>query len=306
MVDQPRPARGGSHATTVKSLPHVLEAVVPAAFAVGRGEPTRRRRKQPALRLGLRRDDVASSRRRRADVRRSSPTEPTWPTRYRRRSRAAVRVRDRERSPTSSPTTLDAIVVALAGDATPRTPRPAGKRVLAEHDGIVDQLHADARWARAVADYAAWNARPGPLGDADRRVDRRRSQPGPGGRAARAQRPQGHARTRVAAFAVSVESSDAADRRRNWPRTCLCSPDRRALSGAELVAGPGWFGAAQPPASERQRRASAARPFPAGSTTCCGASCDDRRSRRASSTPTSTCGTRRAPTGTRTCPAASS
>ena len=32
--------------------------------------------------------------------------------------------------------------------------------MLAEHDGIVDQLHADGRWARAVADYAAQSGRP--------------------------------------------------------------------------------------------------------------------------------------------------
>ena len=49
---------------------------------------------------------------------------------------------------------LDAVVVALAGAPSAGRATSAWERVLAEHAGIVDHIHADAGWARAVADYA--------------------------------------------------------------------------------------------------------------------------------------------------------
>lgn len=136
---------------------------------------------------------------------------------------------------------LDAVVVALEGTAAASGGAAAWERVLAEHTGIVEHLHADAGWARAVADHAAATDRPirlVTLTDATTAGGRSRAQAS----AQLARAARGATDDRVAAFAVSVEvpSDDApiAD----LVAHLLCSPDATELSGAELVAGAGWVG----------------------------------------------------------------
>jgi hypothetical protein len=115
--------------------------------------------------------------------------------------------------------------------------------VLAEHAGLAGHIHADAGWARAAADHAARTGRPlrlVTLTDATTSGGRSRAQAA--AQLARAARPATD--DRVAAFAVSVETRRAGDERPLGELVAhlLCSPDAAALSGAELVAGPGWIG----------------------------------------------------------------
>jgi hypothetical protein len=107
----------------------------------------------------------------------------------------------------------------------------------------VSEIHADAGWGRAVADLAI----------ADDRLIRLvtfTDATTAGGRS-RAQAASQHARAarqgtgdRVRALAVGVETAAA----RAIPSLgetaahLVCSPETPALSGAELVAGDGWFG----------------------------------------------------------------
>ncbi len=114
------------------------------------------------------------------------------------------------------------------------------EQILAEHDGIVDSIHSDARWARAVADYAAQSGRPVRLvmlTDALTSGGRSRAQ----SFAQHARNARRATKEAVAAFAVSVETSQTG------PVAALavhllCTPEAEALSGAELVAAAGWFG----------------------------------------------------------------
>jgi NAD(P)-dependent dehydrogenase (short-subunit alcohol dehydrogenase family) len=99
---------------------------------------------------------------------------------------------------------LDAIVVAPAGGQAPATSTGGWEQVLAEHRGIVEHIHTDAGWARAVADYAAGTARPVQLVTLTDAVTAE-------GRS-RAQASAQHARVavsategRVTAFAASIE-----------------------------------------------------------------------------------------------------
>jgi NAD(P)-dependent dehydrogenase (short-subunit alcohol dehydrogenase family) len=137
--------------------------------------------------------------------------------------------------------TVDALVVALAG------PAAAGggarwEQVLAEHADLVEQLHADAAWARAAADHAAATERPlrlVTLTDAATAGGCSRAQAAAQlARAAR--RATGD---RVHAFAVSVEGGPA-----DGPPVAELAALLAAgaavegLAGAELVVGRGWLG----------------------------------------------------------------
>ncbi|MEO7428410.1 MAG: oxidoreductase, partial [Acidimicrobiales bacterium] len=138
---------------------------------------------------------------------------------------------------------LDAVVVALAGDAAISGATADWTGALAAHAGIVEQIHADASWVRAVADYAARAERPVrlvTLTDATTAGGRSRAQAS----AQLARSARGATDDRVAAFAVSIETPDAGDAHSvaGLAAHLLCSPDTPALSGAELVTGSGWFG----------------------------------------------------------------
>ena len=138
---------------------------------------------------------------------------------------------------------LDAVV--LVGSGTSPVPDGASdwERVLAEHADIVDQIHGDAAWARAVADHAARTERPVrlvTLTDATSAGGRSRAQASAQlARAAR--RATGD---RVAAFSVSIETSDPGDAPAvgELAAHLLCSPEAPPLSGAELVVSPGSIG----------------------------------------------------------------
>jgi NAD(P)-dependent dehydrogenase (short-subunit alcohol dehydrogenase family) len=138
---------------------------------------------------------------------------------------------------------LDAVVVAQRGNGSAPEGGSRWERVLAEHDGITSGIYADAAWTRAVADYAVAADRPVrlvTLTDATTAGGLTRAQA-----AAQHARPSRQAtKDRVTAFAVSVETTDAADRQvsSELAGNLVCSADAVALSGAELVVGPGWFG----------------------------------------------------------------
>ena len=102
---------------------------------------------------------------------------------------------------------VDAVVVAPAGRASTASSGDGWERVLAEHDGIVDDIHCDAGWARAAADHADSAARPLRLVtviDATTAGGRSRAQAS----AQLARVGRGTTEGRVSAFAVGVETSE--------------------------------------------------------------------------------------------------
>jgi hypothetical protein len=137
---------------------------------------------------------------------------------------------------------VDGVIAAAAG-------RPAvsgvaaWEQVLAEHDGIAGHIGDDAGWARAVADHAAATERPVrlvTLTDAVTAGGRSRAQA-----AAQLARASWKAtKERVAAFSVSVEGSGPSVNlaAAGLAAHLLCNPGAVELSGAELVAAPGWLG----------------------------------------------------------------
>ena len=137
---------------------------------------------------------------------------------------------------------VDAVVVALAAPA-PVGDADGWERVLAEHEGVTRQIHVDASWTRAVVALSAGADRPlrlVTLTDATTAGGRSRAQAS--AQLTRSSRRATH--ERVAAFAVSVESADAGDEVTvaELAAHLVCDADALALSGAELVAGSGWFG----------------------------------------------------------------
>ena len=138
---------------------------------------------------------------------------------------------------------VDAVVVALAGTPVAADLGPGWERALAEHTGIAEQIYADAAWSRAVADQVNDSGRPV-------RLVTLTDAAGAGGRS-RAQAVAQHARSaqgatdgRLAAFAVAVETADPGDLPAvgELAAHLVGSPEAPALSGAELVVGPGWLG----------------------------------------------------------------
>ncbi|HLH29187.1 MAG TPA: SDR family NAD(P)-dependent oxidoreductase, partial [Acidimicrobiales bacterium] len=138
---------------------------------------------------------------------------------------------------------LDAVVVAAAGREPAAGPEEGWRRVLAEHRGIVEDLHADAAWARAAADYAAGADRPlrlVTLTDARDAGGRSRAQ------AAAQLARVGRAATegRVSAFAAGIEGEEVtcAAPAADLVAHLLGHPEAPALAGAELAVGDGWIG----------------------------------------------------------------
>ena len=138
---------------------------------------------------------------------------------------------------------VDAVVTAVGGDR--RSPSPAGgwDRVLAEHRGIVGDIHTDAALARAAAEYSTRTGRPLRLVAITGATDS-------GGRS-RAQVAAQHARGaagttegRVAAFAIGLEAPDPDGIRSaaELAAHLVDHPEAAALAGAELVVGRGWLG----------------------------------------------------------------
>jgi NAD(P)-dependent dehydrogenase (short-subunit alcohol dehydrogenase family) len=137
---------------------------------------------------------------------------------------------------------LDAVVVAVAGGPAANDATSDWARVLAEHDGIVAQVDADAQWTRAVAEFAATGDRTIRLvtvTDATTSGGRSRAQAS--AQLARAGQKATH--DLVLAFAISAES-DSADVRGSAELVAhlVSSPEASTLAGAELITGAGWFG----------------------------------------------------------------
>jgi hypothetical protein len=141
---------------------------------------------------------------------------------------------------------VDAVVVALAGGTPPDAPTadvPPWQLVLDEHSGITDQICTDAAWMRAVADCAQSSGRPMrvvTVVDATTAGGRSRAE-------AAAQLTRGaHLATsdRVDGFSISVEAPPeaAAAAVAEITASLVGADGTGALSGAELVAGAGWFG----------------------------------------------------------------
>ena len=231
----------------------------PARLRRGRGRPGDRGRQQPPVRAHLRRagrppsrpsadvrscaivsDRPRAGRRRHRRARgpldhlpprrasRMASTAPPHALQRRRRGRRTDRCRRRSPSP----------VRDVAGTST-----DGWQRMLADHQGITERLHADAAWARAAADYAAGADRPVrlvTLTDAPSPAGRSRAQAA----AQLARVAAGGTGGRVTAFAVSVEApatARAAPGRRAG-RAPPGQPEAAALAGAELAVGDGWIG----------------------------------------------------------------
>jgi NAD(P)-dependent dehydrogenase (short-subunit alcohol dehydrogenase family) len=138
---------------------------------------------------------------------------------------------------------IDAIVVAPAGRRPADASANGWERVLAEHRGIVEDLHNDAGWARAAADHAASTARPillVTLTDAATAGGRSRAQAS----AQLARAAVGSTDGRVTAFAAAIEASEVAAGQPVGELVAhlLSHPEAAALAGAELVIGAGWLG----------------------------------------------------------------
>lgn len=142
---------------------------------------------------------------------------------------------------------IDAVVVALVNgrgalsEGTSRSGR--WQQILDEHIGLTDSIRTDAAWVRAVSDYSADNDRPVQVVTVTNATTA-------GGRS-RGQAIAQLARTahmatsgRVDAFPISVETADESERRpiATLIAHLVCASDTAPLSGAELVAGTGWFG----------------------------------------------------------------
>lgn len=143
--------------------------------------------------------------------------------------------------------TLDAVVVAMGGGAPSTRAGGSGWReVLASHEPLPSQLHADAAWARAAADRAAAT-------DAPLRLVVLTDAATPGGRS-RAQASAQLARagrraTRglLAPFAVAVEGAAAGEVAAELAALLATGGpgeggDLLDLCGAELAVAPGWVG----------------------------------------------------------------
>jgi len=150
---------------------------------------------------------------------------------------------------------IDAVVIAFSG--TGRSGASGGigasgdwQQILDEHAGITDDIRRDATWIRVLAEHAndsGQSIRIVTITDATSAGGRSRAQA-----SAQLSRPA-HAATedRVDAFAIALESADAAARASaaELAAHLLCSPETAALSGAELVADTAWVGLRSHPAA---------------------------------------------------------
>ncbi len=139
--------------------------------------------------------------------------------------------------------TIDAIVVALAGHAPTASPGAGWEHLLADHQGIVERLYADAAWTRAAADYSASTDRAirlVTLTDATTPSGRSRAQAS----AQLARVAAGATKGRVTAFGVSIEVPEeiAGPAAGELVFQLLCNPEAAALAGAELALSGGWIG----------------------------------------------------------------
>jgi hypothetical protein len=138
---------------------------------------------------------------------------------------------------------VGAVVIALSGGDSASSEGPAWQRVLDEHAGIVDRVATDAAWVRAVADLSAASERAvRVLTVVDASTAGGRSRAAAAAQLSRA--AHGATGDRVDALALSIEAPGPSSREPIGAIVAhlVCDPDVAALSGAELVVGPDWFG----------------------------------------------------------------
>jgi hypothetical protein len=238
------------------SLPGVLEAVIPRAFATAEASQASDGAGNP--RFGPIFDEPAPAELASADVRscavvtdRPQLAAPLIAA-LEARSITCHRVElahgfgpaaDALNAVVASAGTIDAIIVAPAGDQPTATSTDDWESRLAEHSGIVEGIHTDAAWARAAADYAASTSSPVrlvTLTDATTGGGRSRAQAS----AQFARIAAGSTEGRITAFATSIEASAAASGHTVGELVghLLGHPEAAALAGAELVVGDDWLG----------------------------------------------------------------
>ena len=138
---------------------------------------------------------------------------------------------------------IDAIVVAPAGPRATDIETDGWRQMLAQHRGIVEQIHSDVGWARAASDYAGSARRPVRLVTlTDARTSGGRSRAQASAQLARA--AVGSTDGLVTALTASIEASEEAAGRQVGELVAhlLGHPEAGALAGAELAVGAGWLG----------------------------------------------------------------
>ena len=138
---------------------------------------------------------------------------------------------------------LDAVVVALEGHPRSSSTLDGWEHVLADHRGLLEALHDDASWSRAVADYAGTAERPVRLmvlTDATTPAGRSRAQSS----AQLARVAAAGTKKRVTALTAGLEASGPVATRAaaELAAHLLAHPDSTPLAGAELVVGDEWLG----------------------------------------------------------------
>jgi NAD(P)-dependent dehydrogenase (short-subunit alcohol dehydrogenase family) len=138
---------------------------------------------------------------------------------------------------------LDAVVVALEGHPRTSSALEGWEKVLADHRGLLEHLHDDASWSRAVADYAGAAERPVRLmvlTDATTPAGRSRAQAS----AQLARVAAAGTKNRVTALTAALEASEpaAGQAAAELAAHLLALPDSAALAGAELVVNDQWLG----------------------------------------------------------------
>ena len=138
---------------------------------------------------------------------------------------------------------LDAVVVALEGHPRTSSALEGWEHVLADHRGLLEHLHDDASWSRAVADYAGAAERPVRLmvlTDATTPAGRSRAQAS----AQLARVAAAGTKNRVTALTAGLEASGQAARQAAGELVAhlFAHPDSAPLAGAELVVSDQWLG----------------------------------------------------------------
>lgn len=138
---------------------------------------------------------------------------------------------------------VDAVMLALDAHPPAASAKQDWASILSEHHGIVEHLHADAAWSRAIADFAARANHPVrlvTLTAATSSAGRSRAQAA----AQLARVAAGATEGRVTAFAIGIEAPDAGAGPvvGELAGHLLAEPESAPLAGAELVVGNGWLG----------------------------------------------------------------
>jgi NAD(P)-dependent dehydrogenase (short-subunit alcohol dehydrogenase family) len=138
---------------------------------------------------------------------------------------------------------LDAVVVALEGHPRTSSALEGWEHVLADHRGLLEALHDDASWSRAVADYTGAADRPVRLvvlTDATTPAGRSRAQAS----AQLARVAAAGTKNRVTALTAGLEALGPAlnEAAGELAAHLLAHPDSAPLAGAEMVVSEKWLG----------------------------------------------------------------